>query len=122
MHLSPDDVALLEATEEIEIETCAQAGSPVHSTIIWAVTDGLDAYIRSFRGPTARWYREITANPVATVHVADRRLAVRAVAADDPESIERTSRALERKYASDSATQSMLAPMNLPTTLRLEPA
>ena len=122
MHLSADDVALLEATEEIEIETCAQAGSPVHKTIIWAVTDGPDAFIRSYRGPTARWYREISANPVATVTVADRRIAVRVVPAADPQSVARTSAALERKYASDSATPAMLAATNLPTTLRLERA
>ena len=122
MHLSPDDVALLEATVEIEIETQADAAAPAHRTIVWVVTDGPDAFVRSVNGSGARWYREASARPAVTIHVGDRTIPARVIAAVDPESISRTSAALERKYAGDPDLASMLVPGILATTLRLEPA
>ncbi len=56
------------------------------------------------------------------VHVDGRRLNATAIAATDPDSIERVSAGFRAKYASDPATGAMVAPDNLPTTLRLEPA
>ena len=122
MHLPPDAVALLEATEEIEIETRAEAGSPVHRTIIWVVTDGPDAFIRSVRGSTARWFREAQVRPEVVLHVADRQIPAVAVRAADAQSIARTSAALERKYAGDPDMPPMLLPETFETTLRLESA
>ena len=53
MPFAPDDLAVLEEAEEIEIETRAAADAPLHRTIIWVVTDGPDAFIRSVRGAAA---------------------------------------------------------------------
>ena len=122
MHLSPDDVALLEATVEIEIETQADATSLAHRTIVWVVTDGPDAFIRSVNGSRARWYREVSARPAVTIRVGDRTIPARAIAAVDTESIARTSASLARKYAGDPDLASMLVPSIFDTTLRLEPA
>src|SRR2546421_522494 len=83
----PADLALLGATEEIEIETRAAPDAPVHRTIIWIMTDGNDAFVRSVRGGRGRWYREAIANPQVAVHAGGRRLAARVVAANDPTSI-----------------------------------
>lgn len=116
------DLAALEATEEIEIETHPPSGAPIHRTIIWVVTDGPHAYIRSVRGATARWYVEAVAPSIVTIRLGDRRLPVRLVRAVDADSIGRASAAFERKYASDPSTPEMLRPEILATTLRLEPA
>lgn len=111
---------LMARTGEVGIETHAPDGT-THRTIIWVVvTDGV-AYVRSYRGATARWYREIVANPDGAIVAGDRRIEFRAVPAVDPGSVEACSRGLEAKYAGDPATPAMVAPSNLPTTLRLEP-
>ena len=83
MTLSPADLAAVEAAWEIEIETRAASDAPVHSTIIWAVTDGPDAFVRSVNGSDARWYREAVAHPEVVVHIGERRIPARAVAAAD---------------------------------------
>jgi hypothetical protein len=120
MHFAPGELALLAETKEIEIET-ALVGGPAHRTIVWIVVDGDDAFVRSFRGSSARWYREAVANPQVAIHAQGLVLDARAVAAIDPASIRRTSDALARKYADSESTQAMLAPEVLDTTLRLTP-
>jgi hypothetical protein len=121
MRFAPDDLALLAATEEIEIETAIPGGSP-HRTIIWVVVDGDEAFVRSVRGTRARWYREAVADPGVTIHAGDRALPAVAQAANDPDSIARTSAALERKYAGDAGLPPMLLPEVLDTTLKITPA
>jgi hypothetical protein len=121
MPFAPADLAVLSEAVEIEIETRADAEAPLHRTIIWVVTDGPDAFIRSVNGSVARWYREAIAYPRVVVHAHGRALPVRAVPTPDLDSVARTSAALERKYAGDPDLGSMLVPAILPTTLRLEP-
>jgi hypothetical protein len=118
---SGEDLAALDAAEEVDIETQAPGG-PAHRTTIWVVVDDGEAFIRTYKGPDSRWYREAKANPAVALIVGDRRLPSTAIAADDPDSIERVSAGFRRKYASDPATSAMVAPLVLPTTLRLEPA
>jgi hypothetical protein len=122
MPFSPADVAMLSESEEVEIETRAVADGPVHRTIIWVVTDGPDAFVRSVRGRRGRWYREAIANPEVAVHAAGRRLPARAVPASDPQSIERTNKGLRDKYEGIEGYREMLEPDVFDTTLRLEPA
>ncbi len=121
MSYPAEDVAALGAAQEVEIETQAPGGS-VHRTIIWTVVDDDDVFVRSYLGPTARWYREALANPAVAVHVDGRRISSTAIPATDPDSIERTSAGFRRKYAGDPGVKAMIAPGNLDTTLRLEPA
>ena len=62
------------APRPMRIET-SKPGGPVHSTIVWAVVvDGPDVFVRSWRGPGARWYREARANPDVAVQVRKERL------------------------------------------------
>jgi hypothetical protein len=113
------DLALLREEEEIEIETAAGEEGPNHRAIIWVVVDDRDrVLIRSYRGPGARWYREITARPESLVHVRGRALPVRAVPANDDDRIEACSAGLRRKYAGDPAMPRMLRDY-LDTTLEL---
>ncbi|SRR6266508_3711404 len=122
MPFPPDDLATLGETEEIEIETSAASDAPVHRTIIWIVTDGSDAFVRSVRGARGRWYREAVAHPDVVIHAAGRRLAARAVRATDQGSIERTNQGLRDKYEGVPGFREMLEPDVFDTTLRLDPA
>lgn len=61
--------------------------------------------------------QELGVNIVALV----RRLPATAIPATDPDSIERTSTGITCKYPGDSATDAMIGPDVLDTTLRLEP-
>ena len=122
MSFKPDELALLDEAEEVEIETRAPGG-PVHRATIWIVVDGDAAYVRSVRGPAGRWYRELLANPAGAIHVDGRRLPATAIPAADPDSVDRVSAALRRKYRREGGSlESMLEPETLETTLRLEPA
>jgi hypothetical protein len=121
MSFATDDLERIARAEEIEIETQAPDG-PVHRTVIWIVVDGDEAFVRSVRGRAGRWYREATANPAVAVHVDGRRLAATAIPATDPDSIERTTNAIRRKYDRVPGLRPMLEPRVFDTTLRLEPA
>ena len=74
--------------------------------------------IRSYRGPGARWYREITAHPDARVHVKGQALDVRAIPAADPDRVAACSDGLRYKYEGDPAIPRMLRD-HLETTLEL---
>lgn len=121
MGFSQEELDLIDRTEEVDIETTGADGA-VHKTIIWAVVDGDDVFVRSYRGPNARWYREALENPDVALDVGGSRVPARAALAIDPDSIERTSAGLLRKYSKDPAAQSMVRPEVLPLTLRLERA
>jgi hypothetical protein len=153
MPFDREDLDLIHGAKTVRIETW-RPGGEVHTTIVWAVVDGDDVYIRSWRGATARWFREARANPDVAIHVrasaaggkrgADakprsdgerdpasasktggksgtRRIPATAAHATDPDSVRRASAALERKYAGDPATPSMVRHEILDTTLRMEP-
>ncbi|HLV97761.1 MAG TPA: nitroreductase/quinone reductase family protein [Ktedonobacterales bacterium] len=108
--------------EEIQIETRRPgAAATPHRTTIWVVLVGDDVFVRSVRGNAGRWYQEIKANPTATLHVAGRRIPVRAIPANDLTSVTRVSDAYRQKYSNSSEMPSMVRDEILPTTLRLEP-
>lgn len=114
-------LARIDATLEVELETWAAPGAPSHRVIIWIVRADGEVYLRSVNGSRSRWYRELTATNQAVLHVAGEPIPVRAESAVDASSIDRCSRGLRRKYASDPALGTMLRPETLPTTLKLEP-
>jgi hypothetical protein len=112
----------IEAAREVDIETRRADDAPAHRTTIWAVVEDGDVYVRSYRGSAGRWYREITANPSAVLHVDGEAVPVRAVPAVDSDSIERVSAGYLRKYRDSSVVDSMVRAEVLDTTIRLEPA
>ncbi len=119
----PTTLATLGRAREVEIETTAPDGTETHRTIIWIVTSDEEAFIRSVRGVTARWYREARQRPDAVLHVEGASYPVSLVPAGDPNSIRRVSAALSAKYARISAasTAAMVAAHTLETTLRVDP-
>ncbi len=121
MGFTSDEITLIDQTQEVEIETTASDGA-THRTIIWAVIDGVDAFIRSYIGPDARWYREALADPSVALQLDGRRLSVTAILVTDSDQIARASAGFARKYAGDPATPRLNRPEVLDLTLRLDRA
>lgn len=121
MTFSPDDLDLLAATDEIEIET-RRADGGTRRTIIWVMTDGPDVFVRSVRGEAGRWYREALVDPRVTIHAQGRAIAAKATPAAGDAAVARCSSAITRKYAGQPGYRPMLRPPTLATTLRLDPA
>jgi hypothetical protein len=105
----------LATMKEVDIETASGR------VTIWPVVEEGQVYVRSWLGEKGRWYREILVDPDAVLHVGREAVPVRAVPAADPESVERASKALRRKYHRSQSLRSMLREEILGTTLRLEP-
>jgi hypothetical protein len=120
--LPGDVLAQLRDAREIQIETRPAPDVPPHRTTIWVVVDEQGrAFIRTYRGPASRWYREGTSNESVGILVDGQRIDVRVESANDPERVEACSAALRGKYARTSGLRGMLADENLPTTLELRP-
>jgi hypothetical protein len=120
--LPGDVLAMLRDAREIQIETRPAPDVPPHRTTIWVVVDDLGrAFVRTYRGPTSRWYREATSNELVGILVNGQRLEVRVEPADDPERVEACSASLRSKYARTGGLRAMLADENLPATLELRP-
>jgi hypothetical protein len=119
-----DTLRLIDGVREIRIETSRDEDAPAHRTTIWVVTMDGSVFVRSVRGGKGRWYREVSANPAAALHVGDDRIPVRAVPVTDDATIAAVSEAYWEKYGrtSPGSTRAMVQPDTLPTTLRLEPA
>ena len=117
-----EDAALMRDARTVRIETSAGEGEPVHRAIIWIVVDEDGrTFVRSWLGPRGRWYRELLANSIGAVHVAGKRIPVRAKPADEG-GIQACSRLLSLKHrTSHGSLASMLRDEVLPTTLELEP-
>jgi hypothetical protein len=117
---SSDRLEILGEVNRVVIET--RSGRRVIGTIIWVVVDDGEVFVRSVRGESGKWYQRVLADPEVTLRIGDDRVHVRAVPADDPESVERASSALRHKYPPGGSLDSMHLPEVLGTTLRLEPA
>jgi hypothetical protein len=121
MRFDRETLELIDREREVRIETVRPDGSR-QRTIIWAVVDGGDVFVRSWRGDRAHWYQAALDKPGEIVLlVDDRRITARARPATDDESVARCSTGLERKYAANPSTPSMLRAEILGTTLRLGP-
>ena len=107
---------------EVDIETRPTVDAPPHRTIIWVVVDAKDrVLIRSYRGATARWYREATSGTPTALLIGDEVVPMAVEHARDDERIRACSAELERKYAGDPATPAMVRDDVLDTTLELRP-
>jgi hypothetical protein len=120
MPFDRDTLDLLERTREIHIET-SRADGPIHDAIIWVVVDADDVFVRSWKGASARWYREARANPSVAVVADERRIAAIAVPSTDADSVRRCSDGFLAKYRKSASALAMVADDILDTTLRLDP-
>jgi hypothetical protein len=111
----------LESVEEVDIETSRGGDAPVHRTTIWVVMGNGEVFVRSLKGGDGRWYRELTANPEAVLHVEGDAVPVRGIPAADSESVARATDGFRRKYGDSPYLDSMIRDEIAPTTVRLEP-
>lgn len=117
---APDLVERLREIKEVRIVT----GEPsrTHRTVIWVVVgEGDRVLIRTYRGRTSRWYREVRATPECELEVDGRDIPVRAVVATDAASIEACSQGYRTKYGRSASMPWMVADEVLDTTLELVP-
>ncbi len=115
-----DLVRWLRETEEVRIEPEGGRG-PGKRVIIWVVTLGRRAYVRSYLGRKGRWYRAVLRSGRANIQAGRKRIAVRTVREKDPAVIERVNAAYRRKYGRYEETDAILTPSVAQTTLRLLP-
>jgi hypothetical protein len=94
---------------------------PKAAVVIWVAVADDEVFVRSVRGGSGRWYRDLAAGGPATLEFTGRRLAVQAVPANDPGAVARASREYLRKYQPSPYAQAMVRSEVLSTTLRLEP-
>ena len=109
---------MLRTADEIRIRTRKHKGQGV---IIWIVTVGEQAFIRSFRGASAKWYVDAVADGQATLEVGDQQIPVRLTSVADAATVEAVSQAYLGKYASSPYAKAMVAPEVLPTTVHVDP-
>jgi hypothetical protein len=114
-------ITRFDVAKEVDIETRSAEGK-VHKVTIWIVVHDGAPYVRSVRGKSGRWYREIVARKEGVLVVGSRKVAVRPSAVKSPEMIDQVSAALWRKYPKSGSLFSMLRLATLDTTLRLDPA
>ena len=119
MELSNEQLALLDQTREVRVETLSTSGST--RTIIWIVVDDGTVYVRSVRGDDGHWYQRALANPLVAIHLGDERIEFRAVHVTDPDEIVAVSDALRDKYPAGGSLDRMTRANVLDNTLRLEP-
>lgn len=116
----PDTLAILREQRVLDILT-GDAAHPRRTTI-WVVVDEADrVLVRSVRGPSGRWYRDLLAHPEGSLDVGAHPIAFTSIAADDPDRIAACNSALKAKYRPGGSLDSMLQAHTLPTTLELVP-
>jgi hypothetical protein len=115
------DADTLRALHDVQEPVIRTEKHPRSRVVIWVVVADDEVFVRSWRGAEGRWYKDLAAGGLATLEFDGRRLSVQAFPAGDPNSIERTSREILRKYRRSSHAQEMVRPDILATTLRLEP-
>jgi hypothetical protein len=116
---APEVLELIADTREIRIET--SDGDRSYRTIMWIVVDEDEVFCRSVRGTEGKWYQRALHEPEVRLLVGQAILDATVVPADDPESIERVSAAMRRKYQRSDGLEPILHPSTLATTIRLEP-
>src|SRR5438067_1552827 len=113
-----DTLKRLHDTQEIAIRT---GKHPDKAVTTWVAVAGDAVFVRSVRGPSGRWYRDLATGGPAELEFAGRRLAVQAIPAHDEAAVGQASREYLRKYKTSPYAPAMVKAETLPTTLRLEP-
>ena len=114
------DVRILGELRDVQEVAIRTEKHPKSAVVIWVVVADDEVFVRSWRGAKGRWYRDLAAGGPATLEFAGRRLAVRALPANDQAAVARVSREFLRKYQRSTHAQEMVRSETLPTTLRLE--
>jgi hypothetical protein len=115
------DTATLNALRDLKEVAIRTEKHPNSAVTIWIVVDGDTVFIRSVKGATGRWYKDLAQGGPATLEFDGRQVPVQAIPATDAASVERASRQYLSKYRTSPYAEPMVRAEVLPTTLRLEP-
>ena len=113
-----DTLRQLRDIKEVAIRTERHPDSAI---VIWVVVAAADVFVRSVRGPSGRWYRDLAIGGAATLEFARGPIQVTAIPERDPAAIDRASQEYLRKYRPSPYAPAMVKAEVLQTTLRLEP-
>jgi hypothetical protein len=119
---TPQQLEHINAEGEVEIATALQDGGLRRPVIVWIVRDGDDLFVRSYRGPSALWYRGALLKPEGNLIVGTREHAVRFEPAT-PDRNDQIDAAYRDKYGRYGASYiaAMTSPEVRATTLRIVP-
>jgi hypothetical protein len=117
-HFDPTTLGILRDALEVTIHTNT---GPRRGTVIWAVVVGDEVFVRSVRGPGAKWYTAVLADRRGSLALDDKRWEVDVTPVADPDVIDQVSQAYLTKYATSPYAQPMVRSEILSTTLRLNP-
>jgi hypothetical protein len=116
-----DELAKIEAADELQIATRRHDGTLRNPVIIWVVRYGDDLYVRSVNGRTASWFRGAQDRHEAHIHAGGVDKDVLLVEKDDMnDEIDAAYRTKYRRYAA-SIVESMVRPEVRAATFKLIP-
>ncbi|HZS02567.1 MAG TPA: DUF2255 family protein [Chloroflexota bacterium] len=118
-----EELQQIGAAEELEIVPVRRDAPPRKPVTIWVVRHGDDLYVRSWRGHSATWFRDIQARHQAHIQAGGVQRDVTVVEETAPginDQIDAAYRTKYRRYA-DSYVPPMISPAARATTLKLVP-
>ncbi|MTB87550.1 DUF2255 family protein [Aeromicrobium sp. zg-629] len=75
--MSSENTTLVDEAGRSDEVTISGVGQPPDQVPIWIVKSGKDLYVRSYRGPTGRWYRRVREAGQAVLGIGGKQLEVR---------------------------------------------
>lgn len=115
-----EELDRIERARELELTSARPDGALREPVTIWVVRHDADLYVRSWRGPTGRWYRAAHESGAARIRAGGVEKDVRLVVVDD-EINDVVDAAYRQKYRDSSYLASMVRPEARATTLKLVP-
>jgi hypothetical protein len=118
---NPDELEAIGDAAELSIAPRGPDGTLRPSTTIWVVRVGGDLHVRSYRGPSGRWYRAAARAGSGRIRAGgvERDVSFEQTAAVEPAPIDDAYRA---KYGRSPYVDAMLSADAAATTLRLIPS
>lgn len=120
-----DELDKIGTADELEIAPLRRDGTLRNPVTIWVVRVGDDLYIRSWRGRTGVWFRQVQRRPEGRIVAGGVTKDVTFVDASSDEALNNEiDAAYQSKYRRYSATyvRPMIAPQARATTLKLVPS
>jgi|Tabmets5t2r1_1033131.scaffolds.fasta_scaffold00441_7 hypothetical protein len=120
---TPDELARIQAAQELEIAPVRRDGNLRRPVTIWVVREGDDLYVRSWRGRSGAWYRGVQERYQGHIRASGVDKDVDFVAVDDEELNRRIDAGYRAKYGryGSGYVEPMTSGETRTTTLRLQP-
>jgi hypothetical protein len=117
-----DELAKIEAAEEVQVAPLRRDSTPRKPVTVWVVRHGDDLYVRSVRGRSGRWFQGTQERHEGRIRAGRVQHDVTFVAADHDldDEIDAAYRTKYRRYAG-SVLNSVLTSQARSTTLKLVP-